>query len=400
MSLQSPAADFIDVAGLIRSLSDRELIDAADAYFASLSIDSPQCRKPFYATDGLPHIFQQLGLVFEAADLFPACDVLDFGCGTGWLGIGLADAGCIATGVDVARSALRLAEELAASRKFANSGKAAFAHYDGRVLPFEDASFDRIVSFDAFHHVTNQRATIAELARVLRPGGRMAFLEPGPNHSKTPQSQAEMAAHKVIENDIRMQDIVAYARDCGLSEPKMLLGWMRAPEVTASEFMAWAAKGISREGAGRLMAPMQRHLTDRQCFYMTKGVAGSDSRRSGSLGGQVHVVGAVRKGAAIEVELEVRNTGAGTWITKAEAVGVVHVGVQWRGPGRLEKNFHRIVIGGAAVPPGEQRRVLGRIPAPPPEATELAFDLVAEWVAWFSDLGACVPAKVALPGKA
>jgi ubiquinone/menaquinone biosynthesis C-methylase UbiE len=44
-------------------------------------------------------------------------------------------------------------------------------------LPFADATFDRIVAVDAFHHFADQRAAIAEMWRVLSPRGRLVIEE-------------------------------------------------------------------------------------------------------------------------------------------------------------------------------------------------------------------------------
>lgn len=45
-------------------------------------------------------------------------------------------------------------------------------------MPFADASFDRIMVVDALHHFAHQETAVAELVRLLKPGGRLVIEEP------------------------------------------------------------------------------------------------------------------------------------------------------------------------------------------------------------------------------
>jgi|1185.fasta_scaffold188887_2 SAM-dependent methyltransferase len=61
---------------------------------------------------------------------------------------------------------------------------------DGQRLPFRDASFDLVLSFDVFEHMPRSDAHLAEVRRVLRPGGRYAM--------QTPNKWTNMVFHALI----------------------------------------------------------------------------------------------------------------------------------------------------------------------------------------------------------
>lgn len=388
---------FIDVKRLIAELSQVELLASADQYFAKMSLASEQCRKPFSNPADAIHLSRHLALVLEAAELFRGAQVLDFGCATGWFTLGLAQMGCNAFGVDISPNALKLAEGLKAARPPAQGGGGLeFRLYDGERLPFENESLDRILCFDAFHHVRDQKATIAEFARVLRKGGRAAFMEPGPNHSKTPQSQAEMAQFKVIENDVCMREIAAHALAAGLEPPQLLVQFAQPFTVSVADFNRWSDEGIAREWSRQAIATLERQLTNGQCFYLYKAGGGIDSRRAESLGAALTLRRAEivpsHQGHAIQIELLVRNTGRGPWVAAGTA-GQVNVGVQIvdRNGTMLDNNYARLRLPRLPVEVGEEVLVSGRVPVPSQPEFQLRLDMVSELVAWFSGLKACQP---------
>ncbi len=119
--------------------------------------------------------------------LKPGFRVLDFGCGPGTVTVGLAQAvepGEV-HGIDMEESQIGMARSAAAAGGHDN---ATFHAGDVTDLPFEDDSFDAAHCHAVLMHVPDTAATLAEVKRVLKPGGIVgcremfvssSFLEPG-----------------------------------------------------------------------------------------------------------------------------------------------------------------------------------------------------------------------------
>jgi SAM-dependent methyltransferase len=82
-----------------------------------------------------------------------------------------------------------------------------FLCFDGRKLPLEASSIDRIICFDALNHVPNRPEIRQEFYRVLRSGGIVGFSEPVGRHSESPQAQMEMRNYGVLEDDIILEEL-------------------------------------------------------------------------------------------------------------------------------------------------------------------------------------------------
>lgn len=96
--------------------------------------------------------------------------VLDVGCGTGRLAARLHEASSVHTVVGLDFSAGMLEQ---ARARLASADATALVRGDATRLPFADAAFDAAVSTEAFHWFPDQDAALAEIRRVLRPGGRL-----------------------------------------------------------------------------------------------------------------------------------------------------------------------------------------------------------------------------------
>lgn len=104
-------------------------------------------------------------------------DLLDIGTGTGtWTAM---VAGSVLpsrriVGLDYSSEMCRVAHRKATE---VGAGAPSFINGDSEHLPFSDASFDVVTCSNSFHHYPHQLATIAEMRRILRPGGRLMLID-------------------------------------------------------------------------------------------------------------------------------------------------------------------------------------------------------------------------------
>jgi demethylmenaquinone methyltransferase/2-methoxy-6-polyprenyl-1,4-benzoquinol methylase len=103
--------------------------------------------------------------------------VLDVATGTGMVAAQLlARADCSVVGIDQSTEMLTAARARFAGR---HDSRVQLMQGEAEALPFADASFDALTFTYLLRYVDDPRATVAELARVVRPGGRIASLEFG-----------------------------------------------------------------------------------------------------------------------------------------------------------------------------------------------------------------------------
>jgi 2-polyprenyl-3-methyl-5-hydroxy-6-metoxy-1,4-benzoquinol methylase len=93
--------------------------------------------------------------------------LLEVGCGIGVDSIQLAKCGFQVTAIDLTENALQVAKEFAARRGVAID----FRLGNAENLEFDDGEFDAVYSFGVLHHTPGIERSIAEVCRVLRPGG-------------------------------------------------------------------------------------------------------------------------------------------------------------------------------------------------------------------------------------
>jgi len=129
----------------------------------------------------LSHMFR--GIAAEVAASTPQGGrILEVGCGPGLLSVRLAQShGLEVTGLDLDPAMIELARANALTSSSGPGRLPSFVVGDVAALPFDDGSFDIVVSTFSLHHWSDRTAGLNEIARVLAPGGRALIwdIKPG-----------------------------------------------------------------------------------------------------------------------------------------------------------------------------------------------------------------------------
>lgn len=150
----------------------------------------------------------------------PPGRIVEFGCGTGWLGQMFAQHGYEVIGIDISPEAIALAEQAKRERGLTN------ATY--RVADYEDVRIDPpaeyVIFHDALHHAESEAAALRAAHAALAPGGMVLCLEPGAGHSRSESSRRAVAEFGVHEKDMPPAKIIALARAAGFTR-HLVLPW-------------------------------------------------------------------------------------------------------------------------------------------------------------------------------
>jgi 2-polyprenyl-3-methyl-5-hydroxy-6-metoxy-1,4-benzoquinol methylase len=99
--------------------------------------------------------------------------VLDYGCGSGALGMYLSTCGAHVSGFDLSQEGTRVANAVAGRYGLS----AQFDQMDAEDLRYEGSFFDLVIGFGVLHHVIKYPRASTHLLRVMKPGGKAIFIE-------------------------------------------------------------------------------------------------------------------------------------------------------------------------------------------------------------------------------
>lgn len=123
-----------------------------------------------------------LEMIMNHLPIKDSIKVLDLGTGTGYLSFNLARRfnNINITGLDIVEKALEDNRKRALEENIYNLS---FVSYDGVNFPFEDGTFDLVVTRYALHHFPAINKTFEEISRVIKTDGCLFLSDPGPNEN-------------------------------------------------------------------------------------------------------------------------------------------------------------------------------------------------------------------------
>jgi SAM-dependent methyltransferase len=355
--------------------------------------------KPFSAPPGrelweclriFAHIVERLELEYRA-------QVLDLGCGPGWLSEFLARCGYWVTGVDVSEDMVKIARErIAAIDEPIGKGTQALAEFHAMPvleLPWRKR-FDAAILYDAMHHFDDELETLRVIKNTLAPGGQIFLHEgvrPAPGSEGERQLMTEMEEYGTLESPFDPEYLVAVLVEAGFTQIKRFAAVDELLDVSES-------RRELRHVESRLKYPPMN--TFMAANPVPAGIAGN---REG-FHARIEATGSWESksdGQELSLPITVTNDGRSFWPSGSGDTlppGVVTIGPYVPPDMGGEVPLPRIELPGP-LSSGESMNAEIRVPrARVIGRNEIGIDLIREGIAWFSEYGSS-PLIVPLPDE-
>jgi len=318
--------------------------------------------------------------------------VLDFAAGTCWATELLTRLGVRTVSIDLSTEMMRRGRErLAADSRLMFREQAAFVAARGQGLPFAADTFDGVLCMNALHHLPSYAEALREVYRVLKPGGRAVFSEPGTAHAAQALSRFRMREEGVIEKSVSLPAVRRLAFEAGFTR-------MRAVPLRASDAYAFDYSATGADAgplAGMWSETLDAGPREHARFALHKG----DDRPADTLlpaaqlGGQLEarilaeqVVDRVSAGRPFSDRLRIKNVGRVTWKARGRRFGgQVTCGLKvcnTRGE-VLREDLGRTPLARDVAPGDEVQLDMAVAGVLPAGRYELRYDMVVEGVTWF-----------------
>lgn len=325
--------------------------------------------------------------------------MLDLAAGSCWATELLSRLGVRTVSIDLSTEMLRRGRQrLAADTRLVFAHQAGFVTARAQSLPFATETFDGVLCMNALHHLPSYADALREIHRVLKPGGRVVFSEPGTAHAEQPLSQFRMREEGILEKNVSLPALHQLAFAAGFTQVRVIP--LRSPTDYVFDYTATAADthALDQMWVDTLRHGPREHV---RCVLHKGSEPPADSllpapRLAGRLKARISAEDApasVRSGTSFTVTLRIANTGSVVWRAKGRRFGgQVTCGLKVfdaRGD-LLREDLGRTPLP-RDVAPGEEIALESHIDGVlSPGRYDLRFDMVVEGVTWFELQGSLV----------
>jgi ubiquinone/menaquinone biosynthesis C-methylase UbiE/glycosyltransferase involved in cell wall biosynthesis len=345
---------------------------------------------------GFRYLFNFM-VVARSLGLRPGDHVLDFGAGSCFVSELLNRLGYITVAFDIDPEILAIGRERLALDPRCDRDRSRFVAGDGMCLPFRDQTFDGVICMNALHHMPDYRATLTEMYRVLKSGGRAVFAEPGEGHSKTPEAIFAIEQYGALEKDVVLSEIYQLAKKVGFR--RMVLKPCVQPERVELDYEEFDRFREGGRTSGVCLTPIEiaDSMKGQPLFYLEKGGTRpltSATAPAETLRAKILIKECPRRvdqGGCMKIVAVCENIGESIWLSKPRVFGgYVTLGVKLLTPdGRVLEDSRGRQRLAHDVPAGGRIEVVSEVSL---EGLELGsyrvlFDMVNELVCWFQSIG-------------
>lgn len=216
-------------------------------------------------------VFHMAGTLAALVEMLPAAPDqrwLEVACGPGIISRALAPRVAEVVGVDLTPAMVELARREAAA---AGVGNARFQVADATALPFPAASFAGAVTRFSLHHIPNPAACVAEMARVVVPGGYVAIAD-----HLTAADAAEAAWHQQVERlrDPSHHQCLTADQIRGLAASAGLQLVSAQVEPLVIDYEEWLTRGSGGAANRSTIAALLAQRPEAGCFRVRPGADG------------------------------------------------------------------------------------------------------------------------------
>jgi SAM-dependent methyltransferase len=214
-------------------------------------------------------------------ELGPGMKVLDVACGTGGTSIALAKGfGCHVTGIDLGSENLERARQRAEEEGVDQLTD--FIRMDAEALDLEDGHFDAVVSECALCTFTDQPRALAEVFRVLRPGGLIGITDVVVERELPPRARTVLFHVACISGAMPVRGYLDALEGAGFSEllhedhsyaigelidkaERLVVGWRFAEQMYGVDLEAFT--GVSQEEAKEMLGGAREWIDNGDLGY-------------------------------------------------------------------------------------------------------------------------------------